>query len=80
MSPHLLRAAALEIWATSRERAIGELSAQALSLERSGAISKAAQLRFAAEHLRFQMSKEGAEAQALRAATSEQPFARISFQ
>jgi hypothetical protein len=80
MSPYLLRAAALDVWVAARERAIEELSAEAVSLERSGAISKAAHLRFAAAHLSIHMSRERAEAQALRSASSDQPFERISLQ
>jgi hypothetical protein len=80
MSPHLLRAAALDVWVAARERSIEELSAETASLERSGAISKAAHLRFAAKHLGIHMSRERAEAQALRSTSSDQPFERISLQ
>ena len=77
--PHLLRAAALDIWVAARERAISHVSAEAIILEGSGASADAAHLRYAAEHLSLHMKQEKAEAELLRAA-SDDVFARISLQ
>ena len=45
-------AAALEIWADARERAIAELNAKVATLELSGQATEARRLRAAAAHLR----------------------------
>jgi hypothetical protein len=79
-SQPLLRAAALDVWVAARERAIEALKAETLRLEQSGANSKAAHLAFAARHLSLHLDRERAEAQALRAGVSNQPFKRISLQ
>jgi len=61
-------AAALDVWAEARERAIKELSRHAAALAEQGSNDDAAHFRFAARSLRVRAVDERARAAALRAA------------
>jgi hypothetical protein len=63
-------ASALEAWAASRERAVGELMLEAANLVHQGSTMEAAYLRFAARHLEISAMHERAQAAALRETTT----------
>lgn len=62
-------ATALETWAASRERAVTELSREAIDLARQGCSAAAARFESAAHFLMIKAIHERAQAAALREAT-----------
>jgi hypothetical protein len=69
-------AAALEIWADARERAIAELNRKMAALELSGQATEAKRLRAAAGHLRGKLVSERERVSELRVADQARPVER----